>query len=229
MANSADHTRIEDALTALSAALDELGVPWMVIGGIAVIAHGVQRMTTDIDAVIEGGAATVEQVIATLRRHDIAPRIDDPVGFATTNLVLLARHRLTEVDLDLSFGWTAFEHGAIAACAPTRYGRVVAPMAQVDDLLVFKAIAGRSRDIDDAVTLLTLYPFVDTRRVRQRVHELAELADSPELAQGLARILAAVTASGSPPRPAPRTRPATPKRRRSGAPSKATRPSKPKR
>ncbi len=61
MTNSADHTRIEDALTALSAALDELGVPWMVIGGIAVIAHGVQRMTTDIDAVIEGGAATVEQ------------------------------------------------------------------------------------------------------------------------------------------------------------------------
>jgi len=31
----------------------------MVIGGIAVIAHGVQRMTTDIDAVVQGDAVSV--------------------------------------------------------------------------------------------------------------------------------------------------------------------------
>lgn len=228
MTIGADHSRIEDALKALSAALDEVQAPWMVIGGIAVIAHGVQRMTTDIDAVIEGGAATVEQVLVALQRHAITPRIDDPVAFATDNLVLLARHRPTEVDLDLSFGWTEFEHDAIAARAATRYGRVVAPMARVVDLLVFKAIAGRSRDIDDAVTLLTLYPSVDAQHVRQRVHELAELADSPELELGLARILAAVAANAVPPRPVPRAR-STQQPRRAGPTSKTKRPAKPKR
>jgi hypothetical protein len=35
----------------------------MVIGGIAVAAHGVQRMTTDIDAVIQGDAVSVATVI----------------------------------------------------------------------------------------------------------------------------------------------------------------------
>lgn len=157
----------------------------MIIGGIAVIARGVQRMTTDIDAVIRGDAIPIRQLLSVLDRHDIAPRIDEPERFAEENLVLLTRHRLTEVDLDLSLGWTRFEHEALAASTLTRYGTVQAPIAGVDDLIVFKAMAGRSRDVDDAVTLLTLYPDVDLETVRRRVRELAELAGAPELVQGL--------------------------------------------
>jgi len=163
----------------------------MVIGGIAVIAHGVQRMTTDIDAVIQGDAVSFRTLIGVLRRHQIVPRIDDAEAFASTNLVLLTRHRPTEVDLDLSLGWTAFEHEALAARASTRFGKVAAPMARVEDLLVFKAIASRSRDVDDAVTLLTLYPNIDTTRVRARVSMLAEAAEAPELVAGLEQILRA--------------------------------------
>jgi hypothetical protein len=161
----------------------------MVIGGIAVIAHGVQRMTTDIDAVIQGDVVSIHALIAALRRYRIVPRINDAEAFAATNLVLLTRHQPTEVDLDLSFGWTVFEHEAIAARTRTRYGDVTAPMARVEDLLVFKAMAGRPRDVDDAVTLLTLYPRVDLNRVRGRIAELAELAEAPELMQGLEQII----------------------------------------
>ena len=65
-------SRIEEALAALSEALSETGAPWMVIGGIAVIAHGVQRMTTDIDAVIQGDAVSVRALINVLRRTPAA-------------------------------------------------------------------------------------------------------------------------------------------------------------
>lgn len=161
----------------------------MVIGGIAVIAHGVQRMTTDIDAVIQGDAVSVRALVDVLRRHQIVTRIADAEAFAATNLVLLTRHRPTKVDLDLSFGWTVFEHEALAARTSTRYGKVAAPMARVEELLVFKVMAGRPRDIDDAVTLLTLYPHVDLARVRRRLVALAELAEAPELMQGFEQIL----------------------------------------
>jgi hypothetical protein len=163
----------------------------MVIGGIAVIAHGVQRMTTDIDAVIQGDAVSVPALIDVLGRHQIAPRIDGAEAFAATNLVLLTRHRPTEVDLDLSFGWTVFEHEALAARTRTRYGKIAAPMAGVEELLVFKAMAARPRDVEDAVTLLTLYPHVDLASVRRRLVELAELADAPELTLGFEQILRA--------------------------------------
>jgi len=191
-ARGPDNSLIEDALAALCDALSELSAPWMVIGGIAVIAHGVQRMTTDIDAVIQGDCVSMSALIAVLRRHEILPRIDDAETFAAANLVLLVRHQPTQVDLDLSFGWTAFERDALASRANTLYGTVTAPMARVEDLLVFKAIAGRSRDVDDAVTLLTLYPNVDLNYVRGRVIALAELAEAPELLLGLDAILLAL-------------------------------------
>ena len=191
-AKGPNRSLIEKALAALCDALSELNAPWMVIGGIAVIAHGVQRMTTDIDAVIQGDRIQTSALLATLRRHRIVPRVDDAEAFAATNLVLLARHLPTQIDLDLSFGWTAFESDALAARATTPYGTVSAPMARVEDLLVFKAIAGRSRDVDDAVTLLTLYPHIDLSAVRRRVTELAELAETPELLGGLDEILRAL-------------------------------------
>jgi len=190
--NAPENSVIEAALAALCNALSELNTPWMVIGGIAVIAHGVQRMTTDIDAVIQGDGVATSALLAVLRRHEILPRIDDAETFAAANLVLLARHRPTQVDLDLSFGWTAFERDALGWRADTLYGNVSAPMARVQDLLVFKAIAGRSRDVDDAVTLLTLYPHVDLDDVRGRVVALAELAEAPELLLGLDAILLAL-------------------------------------
>ena len=57
----------------------------MVIGGIAVIAHGVQRMTTDIDAVIQGDSVQIRELLSVLRQHRILPRIDDAEAFAATN------------------------------------------------------------------------------------------------------------------------------------------------
>jgi hypothetical protein len=57
--------------------------------------------------------------------------------------ILLLRHDPTDVQFDVSFAWTAFEHEAIAARTDTKYGSVVAPMACAEDLVVFKAMAAR--------------------------------------------------------------------------------------
>lgn len=189
VARGPNQTRIEDALAALSRALSEAGAPWMVIGGIAVIAHGVQRMTTDIDVVIQGDAVPVATLIDLLRGHRIVARIPEAEAFAATNLVLLTRHEPTQVDLDVSFGWTAFEREALAARVLTRYGKVAAPMAGVEELITFKVMAARPRDFDDAITLVTLYPGIDFERVRRHVTTLAELAGAPELLRGLDQVL----------------------------------------
>lgn len=76
-------------------------------------------------------------------------------------------------------------------------------MAQPEDLIVFKSIAARGRDIDDAVALLTLYPNIDLQRVRARVRELAAAAEVPELAAGLETAIAEAKKS----RRAPTTKP----------------------
>jgi hypothetical protein len=101
------------------------------------------------------------------------------------------RHEPFGVDFDISFAWTEFEHEAIAAATVATFGSVKAPMARPEDLIVFKSIAGRGKDMDDVTALLALYPKLDLARVRARVRELAGFAKTPELAAGLETAIAA--------------------------------------
>lgn len=179
-----DH-RLERALRDLTAALAATGAPWMIIGGIAVMARGVRRFTADIDAAVRGDEIELPALVQALANKQIVPRVQDAIELARTNLVLLLRHEPTGVDFDVSFAWTSFEHEAIAAASVAAFGAVKAPMAQPEDLIIFKSIAGRGRDLDDAIALLTLYPDIDLERVRARVRQLAAAAEAPELAFGL--------------------------------------------
>lgn len=78
----------------------------MVIGGIAVIARGVRRMTTDIDATVRGDQLDVASLLKALAKKRIAPRIRDAERFASESLVLLLKHQPTDVEIDVSMAWT---------------------------------------------------------------------------------------------------------------------------
>lgn len=195
---------LERALRALTAALDSVAAPWMIIGGIAVIARGVRRFTTDIDAAVRGDAVTIERLMQSLARKKIDARIPDAESFARENLVLLMRHRETGVDLDISLAWSAFELEALDAAEEVAFGRARAPMSSPADLVVFKSIAGRPRDMDDVEALLLLHPKLNRRRARKRIVELAELAGAPELVQlfdaAVTRAAGVISAPKRPPR-----------------------------
>lgn len=94
--------RLEQALAALTASLDATGVPWMIIGGIAVIARGVRRFTADIDAAIRGDGIAIPSLLRGFAKRRIVPRIDDAERFAAENLVLLLKHVPSGVELDVS-------------------------------------------------------------------------------------------------------------------------------
>ena len=185
----ADAEPLEKALAEIASALRAAGVSWMVIGGIASIARGVRRMTTDIDVVVRGDETTPAAMIRALTTRRIVPRIADAEAFASERLVLLLRHEPTGVDLDLSFGWTRFEHEALEARSDATYGSVVAPMARAEDLVIFKAMAARPKDIEDATSLMLMYKEIDVDRVRRHLAELAELADESSLMSGLEEVI----------------------------------------
>lgn len=216
--------KLQQALSDLVDALASTDARWMVIGGIAAIARGVQRFTGDIDAAIRGDEVDVATLVRALATKRIVPRIANAEEFAGESLVLLARHEPSGIELDLSFAWTNFEHDAIAAATDAALGAVVAPMARPEDLIVFKSIAGRGKDLDDVMALLTLYPALDHVKLRARVRELAALAETPELAANLDVAIAATSRSAgtsikrpvSPARSSERRVAKRPKRKRRG-------------
>ena len=126
-------------------------------------------MTTDIDVVVRGDSTSASALLPFLAEHDLGPRIDDAEAFAAETLVLLLQHYPTGVDVDLSFAWTEFEQHAIESSNSTRFGSLRVPIVRAQELVVFKALAGRARDVEDVTALLLMHRDIDESSARDRV------------------------------------------------------------
>ena len=137
-----------------------------VIGGIAVIARGVRRLTRDIDVAIAGEDLSAATLAEELERVGIVPRIEEAVAFAEQSQVLLVRHQTSGVDVDVSRAWLPFEIEAMVAATQTSLGGVRVAIATPDDPIIFKAVAWRPQDQQDVEQLIALGSQIDLEVVR---------------------------------------------------------------
>lgn len=166
---------IHRALADLALVLDQHRGRCVVIGGIAVIARGVPRVTRDVDVAFSGPEVTSRGLLDDLQAVGIVPRIGDAAAFAAASQVLLLRHAETGVDIDVSLAWLPFEMEAIAAARPALLGTSRLPVAQPEDLVIYKAVAWRPQDQQDIERLLVLHGGrMDLARIRRHVRELGE-------------------------------------------------------
>lgn len=176
-------SELGSAIAALTRALESTGAPHMIIGGIAVIAHGVPRHTDDVDATIRAEGLDLDQLFAALEREHIVPRIPDAEEFARTRQVLLLRHEQTDIEMEVSLAWLPFELEALSRAKRVDLGDTTALVALPEDLLVYKAVAFRERDRGDIERLLELHSAdIDLERVTTIVKQFAEALDEPERA-----------------------------------------------
>jgi Nucleotidyl transferase AbiEii toxin, Type IV TA system len=182
--------KILKALADLAKALQRIEAPSMVIGGIAVIAHGVARQTVDIDATVLTTRIDPSQLLEILADYSIRPRIPNILEFAEKSQVLLLVHERTQVTLEISFAFTSFEQEALAKAIEVSFGGVKISVAIPEDLVIYKALAWRDRDRYDIEQLLTLHgDRIDLERVRAFVREFAQILDTPERIPEFDRLL----------------------------------------
>lgn len=170
------------AVVALGRALSAPGLRYMIIGGVAVIAHGVRRLTDDVDGTLWAPGVHVPEVLEILSAQQIRARIPDALEFAEESQVLLLKHEPSNIDIDLSLAWLPFEDEALDGALKTKLGRGFVRVARPEDLIIYKAIAGRERDRSDIERLLELHEDeMDLERVKKTVGELSEALERPEV------------------------------------------------
>ena len=137
-------------LARLSRVLEEREVPFMIIGGQAVLLHGEPRLTQDVDVTLGVGPARLPDVLSVCQELDFKPLPENVEDFVQTTFVLPAADRVTGIRVDLIFSTTTYEAEAISRAQSVDVGEAFVPFATAEDLIIHKLFAGRPRDIEDA-------------------------------------------------------------------------------
>lgn len=128
--------------------LNHAGVRYVLVGGIALIRHGVIRATRDVDALLAPGAANLERLRSLIlswpaTRPDGSPVPQEMIAPGKT-INLSTPHGdldlLADRQSPLSFAETS------ARAEVRRVDGVEAPICSLADLVALKRIAGRERD-----------------------------------------------------------------------------------
>ncbi len=142
----------------------------MIVGGLAVVAHGYVRFTADVDLVLDMDEANLRRAVVAFEGLGYRPRAPVPFGeFAeaprraawmhdkglTVFSLYSPAHPATEVDL---FAESPFDFSATYARAARMEVApgLMATFAGLDDLIALKKRAGRPQDAIDVQQLETL-------------------------------------------------------------------------
>ncbi len=173
-------TELEEALGELASALESLGVPYALIGGLAVSVWGEARATLDVDLAVWVEAAEIGATVDALcRRFQSVSR--DPADFVRATRVLpLTTSR--SVRADIVFGLLPAERDIVQRATLMDVAGTSVRVASVEDLILMKLVSERERDLEDARRLLHRFgEKIDRGYLEPRINDLAESLARPEI------------------------------------------------
>lgn len=162
--------------------LDAHRIPYMVIGGQAVLLYGRARLTRDIDITLGVDVdqfARVEQVCESL---GLEPLAEKPREFVTKTKVLPVEAPDTKLRVDFVFSFTPYETQAIGRANEVLLEGRSVKFASCEDVIIHKMVAGRPVDQEDVRHLVAKNrESIDTDYVRHWLSEFSQLPDHSQI------------------------------------------------
>lgn len=160
---------LENIARTLSAA----AIPYMIIGGQAVLLYGEPRLTKDVDVTLGADLDRLPEMLLLVEqmRFDL---LADPEPFTRQTMVLPCQDRDTGIRVDFIFSFSAFEQEALRRVNRIVMGSTEVCFATVEDLMIHKMVAGRPRDLEDVKSVLNRNPDVDVPYVRHWLRAFSE-------------------------------------------------------
>jgi hypothetical protein len=163
---------LEELLQRIATALDQAALPYMIIGGQAVLLYGEPRLTKDIDITLGAGLERLPDVMAAAQAAQLTPLVD-PETFTRQTMVLPCADPQSGMRVDFILSFSPFEQEAISRARTVRMGDAEVRYASVEDLIIHKLIAGRARDLEDVKNILLKNPAAELPYIRQWLRDFA--------------------------------------------------------
>lgn len=144
----------QEILAKLAVELDSRKIPYMIIGGQAVLLYGEPRLTKDIDITLGVDTDRTDDILACADRLGFKILVENSAEFIQSTMVLPAQEPTTGIRVDFIFSYSPYERQAIARAKQINLAGTVLRFASAEDLIIHKIIAGRPRDLEDVKGIL---------------------------------------------------------------------------
>lgn len=169
-----------ELLEALSLVLARWG-GWYLFGAQAVIAHGVPRLSADVDVTLRMVPDDPKRFVREMADAGFDLAVNDP-EFVVRTRVMPFIHRATGMPLDVVLAGSGLEDEFLARAKPVDIGGAIVPLIDVEDLIIAKVLAGREKDLEDARNLWRVRARdVDPERIRRILQLLEEALGQADL------------------------------------------------
>jgi len=182
----------EQLISRIAAELRRAGIPYMIIGGQAVLLHGLPRMTKDIDITLGVDTQALDKVVTSIAATGLEIIPDHFRSFVEKTFVLPARHQESGIRVDFIFSFVPYERQAIDRAKPVILAGEPVLFATAEDVIIHKCFAGRPRDLEDARSILIKNPDLDQAYVRRWLKELEILPERAGLSRAFEELLALI-------------------------------------
>ena len=179
-------SNLEQALAQAAKLLDANGIPYMLIGGLALAAWSMPRATLDVDLTLWAPPESLDRIL-TLLSDTFQPRTGDIAAFVARTRVLPV---LTSdnVRIDFLFAAFPFEKTMVERASMRSLGGVTVAVASLEDLILLKLPSSREKDAADVRIILDTYAHqIDWAYVSAIARELAAALEQPAILHPLGK------------------------------------------
>lgn len=161
----------EQLLEAIARGLERLGIPYMLIGGQAVLLYGEPRLTRDIDVTLGVGPERLSELLEWVRGSGWQVLVEAPAEFVGKTMVLPCLEPVSGIRIDLIFSFSPYELQALKRARRVPLGGAQVCFASLEDLIIHKVLAARPRDLEDLRSVLLKNRAFDLEYVHRWLRE----------------------------------------------------------
>ena len=169
---------IEELIQKTARHLDENDIPYMIIGGQAVLLYGSPRLTRDIDITLGIDTDKFHSIAMLCRELGLKLLPQKPADFASETKVLPAEELKSRIRVDFIFSFTPYEAQAMTRTKEVPMNGYPAKFASCEDVIIHKMIAGRAVDAEDVKNILIKNKdSIDLEYIRQWLLEFGRISE----------------------------------------------------
>jgi predicted nucleotidyltransferase len=141
-------------LTTIARQFEQYDIPYIIVGGQAVLLYGEPRLTKDIDITIGLNIDSVDKIVKIMEDISLKPIPNDFHQFVKQTMVLPMLEQGSGIRVDVIFSFSQFEQDAVKRANIVEIDNTRLCYTSLEDLIIFKIFSGRPRDIEDARKIL---------------------------------------------------------------------------